>query len=118
MSQLSLFDSSPLPTNQYGYTIESKLARSSDKPTSQDAAADILSKLPDLQRFFVEGLIALGQPSTAREVAEHCRRIGWVKESESVRKRAKELVNAGVVTEAGERECYETGKAATLYWME
>jgi len=89
------------------------IARRSDPKSSHDAAAAIAPKLGGLQALFVETLKANSQiPLTANEVAERAiaftRDEGVVKtlqRRESLRKRAKELVKAGMIRECEKRFC-------------
>ena len=95
MSQLSLFD-------------HCEIARTSDKPTSKEAAKRIEPKLSGLRAMFVKRLLELDRPATANEVA-----VGY----ESLRKRAIECVKAGVIREIGTKRCDVTGEKATAYWV-
>lgn len=103
MNQLSLFDDGP------------QLARQSDPVTSQAAAEEVKPKIKQLQKAFLDALKNLGRPSTAREVGERAKQIGLHNESESVRKRAKELERIGAVKNFGSRKCLITGKPAQVW---
>lgn len=103
MNQKSLFECS----------YPSKIARDSDKATSHKAASEVNLNLAQLR--FVNGLRMLtGSQGTAQEVAALVSSTLQVS-SETIRKRAKELVNAGVIADAGTRPCRITGKSATVY---
>jgi len=93
MTQLSLFDASPIH-------------RVADKQTSIDAAKATEPKLGGLRLEFVNRLRAFGRPATAQEISGG---------NESLRKRALECVRMGFVVEAGTRVCAATGKMATVY---
>lgn len=93
--QLSLFDTS-------------SQCRQRDPITSIESAADIQPKLTGLRAEFVERLCAIGEPSTANEIAAG---------DESIRKRAKECERMGLVTAYDVRQCRVTGKRATVYWV-
>ena len=95
MTQLSLFDASPVH-------------RVADKQTSIDAAKATEPKLGGLRLEFVNRLRAFGMPATAQEISGG---------NESLRKRALECVRLGFVAEAGTRVCAATGKMATTYWV-
>ena len=83
----------------------SRLARATDKQTSHEGAADVAPRLNDLHReFWVR--CKRSPDSTAQEIASG---------NESLRKRAKELVDAGRLIESGRRKCRRTGRAATTY---
>lgn len=105
MTQLELF----------GDAIFEKLAREDDPPTSKAAAKEIGPKVKQLQKAFLDALKNLGRPSTAREIGERAKQIGLHGESESVRKRAKELERLGVIKTFGTRKCQVTGKPAQAW---
>lgn len=105
MTQLELF----------GDAIFEKLARQADPPTSKQAAEEIRPQIKQLQRVFLHALKTLGRPSTAREVGERAKQIGLHSESESVRKRAKELERLGAIKTFGTRKCQVTGKPAQAW---
>jgi hypothetical protein len=86
------------------------IARGGDKATSQIAAREVQPKLGRLRLAFMSSLGELRQ-GTANEVAKYS---GWTT-TESVRKRAKELVQSGLIVECGVRPCIITGKMATVY---
>lgn len=103
MNQLTLFDDAP------------QLARASDPVTSQQAAEAIGRQVKQLQKAFLDALKNLGRPSTAREIGERAKQIGLHGESESVRKRAKELERLGAIKTFGTRKCQVTGKPAQAW---
>ena len=105
MTQLELFDQSEKPA---------KLSRKSDPITSQQSAAGTEKKLNTLHQSFLCCLGILNCPSTANEVAVQCVALDGGM-SESYRKRAKELVDAELVEQAGERRCEITGKNAMTF---
>ena len=86
-----------------------KIARTTDKPTSQTAASEIEPKLAGLRVEFVRLLKQIGRPATAQEVA------ALAGGAESIRKRALECVRMGAVKECGTKTCEVTGKQATAY---
>jgi hypothetical protein len=99
---------SSLPLIDYA---ESK-ARASDPVTSRLAAKNIQPKLSNLHRQFLNKLLELGQ-ATSNEVAmsisnEHAR-------INSLRRRASDLVEDGLVREVGHRVCSRTNNRATVY---
>lgn len=79
------------------------LARSSDDMTSHRSAVGVVPCLASLQHRFVDALIALGKPSTAVEVAASIERDHVARET--LRKRAGELLKAGLIREVGRRAC-------------
>lgn len=91
--QLSLFDNATI-------------ARKSDPITSQIAASEVQPKISGLRAEFVSRLQKLGVPSTANEIASG---------NESIRKRAKECVELGLVKEFGIKRCSVTGKLAHCF---
>jgi len=95
MTQLSLFDASPIH-------------RVADKQTSADAAKATEPKLGGLRLEFVNRLRSLGMPATAQEISGG---------NESLRKRALECVRLGFIVEVGTKKCAATGKSATAYWV-
>ncbi len=84
--------------------MDAPLSRATDPQTSRDAEPDAF-QLNVAQSVFLERLRWGGQ-MTAQEVAAG---------DETIRKRAKELVRAGLIIEAGVRRCKRTGKKATTY---
>jgi len=103
MTQLELF----------GDAIFEKLARQDDPVTSKAAAEDIRPKLSGLREAFVLALADLGGgPCTAREVAERAKEMGLHKETESVRKRASELEELGLIQCQELQRCKHTGRPA------
>lgn len=85
-----------------------RIARRGDPITSQVAAVEIAPELGRLQQIFVERLTARGCPSTANEIAQG---------DESIRKRAKELVERRRIRVMETAICSVTGKYAQLYWI-
>lgn len=88
-------------------------ARPSDPITSQIAAADLETRLSGLRAKFVAGVAKLGT-ATAKEAAKA---VGGENAEyiESIRKRAKECVELGVVRIAGKRQCAISGNASQVY---
>lgn len=84
------------------------IVRPTDKPTSHAAAVEVAAKLRGYRLQFLENLEVIDRPATAQEISQGC---------ESVRKRAKELVDLGRIVEVGPIECSVTGKMATGYWF-
>ncbi|AMV31282.1 hypothetical protein VN12_04135 [Pirellula sp. SH-Sr6A] len=91
----------------------SKLARTSDPMTSHDAAAGIGLKLTARAQQFLAGLEKLGQ-ATANEVAVSVAggNIGLVG---SIRRRASDLDELGLIRVCGRRVCSVTGKPVSCY---
>ena len=94
-----------------------KLSRKSDKLTSQKSAAETEKKLTGLQEKMMHVSRCMGEVKapTANEAAAMCIEVFRSGLSETYRKRAKEMVRAGFIEEAGERPCKVTGKTATTY---
>lgn len=117
MNQPSLFDHEPLPVSQYGTPIEPKsLARRTDPETSKQAARSVAADLSETQRLFFTTLKKFTYPATAQEVAEAAIRIESIDQVSAVmskrdtlRKRAKELVDKGWIVQREPRECRVTG---------
>lgn len=117
MNQLSFFDTTPEPKNQYGTPLEHKpLARATDPATSH-AAVPSRPKLGKIERQFLEALQSLGIEATAREVAEEAKRLGAKAEIESIRKRSGELERDRWIRCVGTKRCSYTGKMAET-WAE
>jgi predicted ArsR family transcriptional regulator len=104
--QQFLFDCEPTGTNQYG----TPLSRKSDPETSKEAAAKL--NTGQARKCFLEGLANCGRPSTANEIAIEFKGAMM---QETIRKRAKELVNDGLVEIDGKRTCLFTNRSATTY---
>ena len=103
MSQQFLFDVGPQRVNQYDVPIE--------------VPVESLTKelVGHYRKLFLESLQASSRPLTANEVAfEH---TGGDVVRESIRKRAKELVDLGLVVVCEKRQCLVTGKTVTTYAM-
>lgn len=98
--------------SDYGTTDHMPLfdvpARASDPQTSHDGAKSIASKRQLLRSKFVARVREIGMPCTANEVARG---------DESLRKRAGELVDDGLLAVTGTRKCSVTGKSASTYWI-
>lgn len=86
-------------------------ARTSDPATSHLAATYIAGKRPGLRDAFLMALKALG-PSTANEIAQWCVQSGISANAESVRKRAKELIDDGLAQYGPQKECSVTKQQA------
>lgn len=98
----------PVPQLELFVTTEPetyRLSRGSDPATSKQADADIRPKLSGLYAEFVERLSQLGR-ATANEVADG---------NESLRKRARYLVDAREIKTSGTKVCSRTGKEVTAY---
>ena len=74
-----------------------RMHRRNDPVESVDAAEEIQSKLSALRAVFVK-VVGILQPCTAKEVQAYVEREGLHPEPESVRKRAKECLDRGLVT--------------------
>jgi hypothetical protein len=103
-------------TNQYGFPLEDRrpIARESDPETSHAGASHVRPKLVGLRAAFHDVLQVLGK-ATANEVAAAAVGTGLVTNSESVRKRARELVDLGLIRVVGSRPCSVTGCAADVF---
>jgi alkylation response protein AidB-like acyl-CoA dehydrogenase len=123
MKQLDLFDNSEVAVSQYGTPIEpNQLARRTDPETSKQAARSVAADLSETQRLFFTTLKQFGYPATAQEVAEAAIRIEAIDQVKAVmakrdtlRKRAKELVDKGWIVEREPRECRVTCNNSTTY---
>jgi hypothetical protein len=89
-----------------------QLSRQTDPVTSHEAGDEIR---PKLGIYHERCLSVLGNLElTARELAMRCvERFGG--DSETYRKRMKELVDAKEITTRDPRRCSITGKSATIY---
>jgi hypothetical protein len=85
-------------------------ARKCDPETSKEAASKLQPLLSGLHFTFLNKLREIG-PATANEVACSASRI----KSESIRKRAGELLRRGKIRIVGVRECKVTGSKASVY---
>lgn len=98
----------------YSGTRPEQLARRSDPATSKQAARRLTPKLGTIK--YKLWTTADGTPRTARELAELAvSKHGG--EVETFRKRAKELVDEGLLTAGPARECRHTGEKATTYYQ-
>lgn len=89
-----------------------QLSRHSDKPTSHEAGDGVRHKLGETHEKVL--LVLSHMMLTAREIARSCvNRFGG--DSETYRKRMKEMVRDGLIEELPPRECSVTGKNATVY---
>ena len=104
-SQPSLFDlpSAPPP-----------LARKSDPETSQQAANHATAKLSSSQSIFIGVLRSAVGPLTASEIGSIAAKTCGAN-SETIRKRAKELLDAGRIRLAGTKICGVTRQNAQAY---
>lgn len=124
MSQKSLFDFTPQPTDIYGYPISERqqLARRTDPATSHQASKKTVAELGGYHLIFYNALQKIGHEATAQEVAAAAVPLdgsmpvaaGFSKR-ESIRKRAKELVSRGVISVTGSRICRVTGNESSTY---
>lgn len=139
MTQLSLFDTKPRPTNQYGYQIEpqsaevSSKARRTDPETSHKAAAAVSCGLSDVELLAVKVMRQWCVEMTANEIAAKAypltdtEQVGAVlAKRETMRKRVGELTRPAFFKDGtqrrdqwfrvtGSRECQVTGKEATTF---
>lgn len=111
MTHPTLFDLSPVQVNQYG----SPMSRRTDPATSKQGAKHIATKRGSLCALFVDALRKNLRPMTAAEAAIFALPVSKPSRLESLRKRAKELVAAGLIRVAGSRKCRVTGKMAQAY---
>lgn len=107
MAANTLFDMSPLGFDHYGLPIN----RRDDPPTSKQAAEEIKPALSGLRELFYETLKQSNKPLTANEVAVK----SAFANRETIRKRAKELVEQGWIEPSGATICSVTGKTASTY---
>lgn len=121
MTQKSLFDNSPTELNHYGYPI-TRVARASDPGTSPKAAAKVEPKLKGTRQVFYRTLKRSSIPLTAKEVAAEAVPLDGkvsvdtvIDMRDTLRKRARELVNLGYVRKVGSRICRVTGSEAAVY---
>lgn len=85
-------------------------ARKCDPQTSKEAAVKLQPLLSGLHLTFLRLLGALGQ-ATANEVAV----ANGTRNTESIRKRAGELLRRGKIRIVGVRDCKVTGSKASVY---
>jgi len=111
MNQKSLFDTSPTGFDHYGLPI----TRRDDPPTSKQAAEEIKPALSGLRELFYETLKRADKPLTANEVAIRANETSVFINRETIRKRAKELVEQGWIEPSGATVCSVTGKTASTY---
>jgi len=88
------------------------LFRHDDPETSKQAAANVAQKVPAMCSEFVRCLRLIGHPATAQEISMRSE----ASTRETVRKRAAECVERGLVTVMGTKKCSVTGNRATVYW--
>lgn len=98
-----------------GRAVAKKLARRSDPQTSHQAATEIETKLNPVQTLVMECAVLSGESFTAREIAEVCKQRGGAADTETYRKRCRELVNLNQLRELEVRTCQVTGKKATTF---
>ena len=103
MDQLGLFDTPAFD----------RVFRESDPQTSKDAAPNAY-RLNELQRYM---LLAFAHgPKTANEAAEYClSRMHPSGNTETLRKRAGELLALGRIAEVDRRKCGVTGVTARVF---
>lgn len=89
------------------------LARASDTSTSKLGAFIASSALATNQTRFWDALQKLGKPSTAIEVADSVESGHAARET--LRKRAGELLKAGLIREIGRRQCRVSGATARTF---
>lgn len=119
-SQLNLFETET-QTGFYGQPVEpKKLARTNDPEASKAAAASV--NLEGNFKLFFEALSASDSPLTAQEIAADAVPIDGsipvqaaISKRETVRKRASEMVERGLVRSVGSRICTVTGNESTIY---
>jgi hypothetical protein len=87
-------------------------ARATDPETSHLGAMSIESKLSGLRRKFAETCRRIGGGTAQEIAAEAC---DCPREAESIRKRAKECVDLGLVKITHLRKCKVTGSLAMVY---
>lgn len=88
-------------------------ARLSDPETSQESAAATELRCSHLRAKFVEGCRKRGGSATAKEAGYAITANPEL--AESIRKRARECVELGVVRVAGKRQCAISGNASQVY---
>lgn len=94
--------------------MEAPISRSSDPPTSTDGASETSRKLFSLRLMFCTGVMKCGGSATANEAAAAMTEDHSLRES--IRKRARECVEAGgVKVEEETRACSVSGKRCRVY---
>jgi hypothetical protein len=88
-------------------------ARASDPQTSKDGAAKVSLKGDGLRALFVMGIKRLGGKATAKEISEAMSNNNV--KAESIRKRAKECCDLGMVEVVGTRKCKVSGENCQVY---
>lgn len=111
MAANTLFDMTPLGFDHYGRPV----SRRDDPPTSKQAAEEIKPALSGLRELFYETLKQSNKPLTANEVAMRANETSVFANRETIRKRAKELVEQGWIEPSGATICSVTGKTASTY---
>jgi hypothetical protein len=124
MAQNNLFD-----LNSYGYPTKpetlidaTQLARATDPATSHQAAADVAIKLTKTHLLYLATLLLSAIPLTSQEIAAKAIPIDGsipvqaaFAKRETLRKRTRELFDAGKITKCGSRICKVTGKESETY---
>lgn len=118
-SQQQTLFGDPTPTPAVNAKV---LARRTDPRTSHQAAEAIAPELNRQQKLFYDTLKAWASiPRTANEVAEKAIPIdshpvkAIFSKRETLRKRAKELVDLDLISVCDARDCRVTGNAANTY---
>ncbi len=88
-------------------------ARRTDPETSQESADATELRCSHLRAKFVEGCRKRGGSATAKEAGYAITANPEL--AESIRKRARECVELGVVRIAGKRQCAISGNASQVY---
>jgi len=88
-------------------------ARQSDPETSQESADATELRCSHLRAKFVEGCRKRGGSATAKEAGYAITTNPEL--ADSIRKRARECVELGVVRIAGKRQCTISGNASQVY---
>jgi len=88
-------------------------ARTNDPATSQEASMNFEALRQVRKKQFLDGLAALGGLGTAREAVSMITKDATL--SDSIRRRASDLVRTGEITIVGSRRCSVSNHKATIY---
>ena len=94
--------------------VDPPASRKSD-PATNHAAEPLTSNRRYLRGLFLDQVYQSPEPLTAGEIAARASSIHEGVIAESVRKRAKELVDAGEIVVVGERKCTVSGKLCRVF---
>jgi hypothetical protein len=102
--------------NQQCFTFDTpaKISRKSDPITSQKSAAETERRINTFQWSVLQAIKNASKPITANEAAHEAAKQ-YVANSETFRKRVRELVRMDLVEECSDRKCEVTGKSAMTF---